>query len=257
MPMSKETEATQVVVGAGGEAKRMGLNMPKPLVKLGDSTLIDRCVGMFSACGFKDFIFLLGYKDEKVTEHIDGGRFDGINVSKSYDYAQGIEMGKAITHAIMEGKIDKSRRSLMVWPDDIFLDRELPAKVIEQHASAVKKFGVLSSAVVAEAYRSPYGLVNVDNSGLITSFEEKPLVHTPATVGIYIFEPGAYKYFTDAIDLNKPGSAKFEELVMPALAREKKVYAVKIPPDTWFAINTQKELEQAQKLVEAGRLPRS
>ena len=53
---------------------------------------------------------------------------------------------------------------------------------------------------------------------------------------------------------NKPGPIEFEKVVMPALAAKHKVYAIPIPPDSWLQINTQKELEQAQRMIGDGKL---
>lgn len=252
-----EAAGIQVIVPTGGQGKRMGIDSPKMLIRLGEATLLDRCVKLFSSHGFRDFVFLLGYADKAVTEHIDKSKWGKVSVSKCYDYAQGIAKGKALKHAIVTGKIDKNRRSLMVFPDDIFIDSELPLKVIQEHIHAVKKFGIIASAVVAKAHRYPYGVAEADDRGIITNFEEKPLIHMLTTTGIYVFEPQAYKYITDLIDLEKEGPVEFEEAVMPQLAKEKKIYAIAIPPDSWIAVNTQKELEQAQKLVEKGVLPKT
>jgi NDP-sugar pyrophosphorylase family protein len=215
-----EAAETQVAMLVGGEAKRLGLDIPKALVELGGSTLIDRCVRLFE------------------------------------DYAQGIAKGKAMKHAILTKKIDTSRRTIVAFPDDIFLDSNIPEKVLKEHIRAVNSLNVLASTVVAKAYRYPYGVVNADGKGIVNSFEEKPLVPLLTTTGIYIFEPGAYKYFIDLIDLEKKGPVEFENAVMPVLAKEGMVYAVKIPPESWIPVNTMKDLEQVQKLVAAGKIPK-
>ncbi len=251
------TAETQVVMPVGGEAKRMGLDIPKALVKVGDSTLIDRCVGMLLGCGFKRFVFLLGYNDEKISKHIDDSSWNGIETAKSFDYAQRIAKGKAMKHALMTGKIDKGMRSIVAFPDDIFFDSKIPGNAVVEHARAAKELGIIASAVVVSAHRYPYGVVNVDSKNIVKSFEEKPLIPMLTTTGTYIFEPEAYKYFMDLIDLEKEGPIEFEDTVMPYLAKQGKAYAIPIPPDSWLAVNTQKELEQAQKLVDKGVIPKA
>lgn len=248
---------TQVVLPVGGEGKRMGLNIPKMLIGLGEDTLLDRCVKMFTDCGFNNFVFLLGYNDEKVTEHIDKNKWKNVSVTKCYDYAPSIAKGKAIKNAILSGKIDNTKRSIMCWPDDLFFDIRLPEKAIKEHLRAVKEHGTIASVVVVKEYRSPFGVVRINDNGIVAKFEEKPLVPLPTHVGMDIFEPEAYKYFIDMIDLKKEGPVEFENTVLPELAKGQKVYAIVIPPDTWLAVNTQKELEQAKKLVESGVLPKA
>ncbi len=252
-----ELGAVQVVVLAGGEAKRMGLNIPKALIKLGNSTLIDRCVNLFAGCGFRDFVFLLGHNDEKVSEHIGKSFPDRISVKKSYDPAQRIAKGKAVKHAIISGILDRSKRSIIAFPDDLYFDGKLPKKIFEEHANSVKKLGTIASMVVTSAQRYPYGVAKTNAKGIVTSFEEKPLVPILTTTGMYLFEPEAYRYFIDLIDMNKKGPVEFESVVIPKLVKEGKIYAIVIPPESWLAVNTIKELEQAQKLVETGVLPKS
>jgi NDP-sugar pyrophosphorylase family protein len=256
--LETEVAETQVVMPVGGEAKRMGLKMPKALIKLGNTALIDRCVKMFVACGFKRFVFLMGKGDDKITAHIDEnmGKWGDITVVKAYDYAKGIAKGKAMKQAIMDGKIDKKMRCIVAFPDDVFFDPQLPKKAVHDHIKAANELGTISGAVVVKGHRYPYGVANVDSRGVVKSFEEKPLIPLLTATGVYIFEPSAYKYFIDLIDLNKPGPIEFEDTVMPQLAKEGKAYAIQIPPDSWVAINTMKELEQAQKLVEEGKIPK-
>ncbi len=255
--MANECGATQAVVPTGGAGKRMGLSYPKALVRLGENTLLDRCVNMLVACGFRNFVFLLGHGDTQVTEHIEKSKWESISIVKSYDYAAEIGMGKAIKSAIVSGKINSGERSIMVWPDDVFLDPKLPEKALEGHLSAVRKFNVVASDVMETAHRYPYGTAKIDPNGIITEFEEKPLVQLPTSVGMRIFEPESYRYFLDLIDLEEKGPVGFETTVLPKLARERKIYAVRVPPDMWISVNTIKELEQAQKLVETGKLSRS
>ncbi len=254
--LASEINKTQVVMMVGGEGKRMGLKIPKALIKLGDSTLLDRCVSLFAKNGFRNFVFAAGYQDKEVTSHIENAGWRNLQIVKAYDYAKGIGKGKAFKHALMQGKIDRTRRSLMVWPDDVFVDPKLPARVLGEHLAAVRKFHVLVSDVVEKAYRFPMGVVRADKRGLVMRFDEKPLIPLLVSTGMRIFEPGSYRYFMDMIDLKKEGSVEFENAVLPTLARKKKVYAVRIPSDSWVQINTQKELEQAQKLVANGALPR-
>jgi NDP-sugar pyrophosphorylase family protein len=251
-----EVAETQIVMPVGGEAKRMGLDIPKALVELGDSTLIERCVRLFEGCGFRRFVFLLGYNDEKITGYIGKAKWEGLSIEKSYDYAQGIAKGKALKHAIITKKIDTNRRTIVAFPDDIFLDSSIPEKVLKEHLRAVNKLKILVSTVVVKAYRYPYGVVNADEKGIVKSFEEKPLIPMLTSTGMYIFEPGAYKYFIDLIDLEKKEPVEFENAVMPMLAKEGMVYAVTIPPESWIPINTMKDLEQAQKLVATGKIPK-
>lgn len=250
-----EAAETQVIMMVGGSGKRMGVTTPKALIKLGENTLIDRCVNLYSNCGFRNFVFLLGYNDKEITKHIEGSNWEGLTITKSYDYAQGIAKGKALKNALANGKIDKSKRSVLAFPDDVFTDNSFPMKVLLEHMHAVKAFNALASVVVAKAQRYAYGVAEVDSRSMITKFEEKPLVPLMTSTGVGIIEPGAYGYVDKLVDLTKEGPVE-EHILYFQLVKEGRMYAITIPPDTWISINNTKELEQAQKLVDSGVLPR-
>jgi len=58
--LKKEIEKTQVVILAGGSAKRMGkIDKPKALLELKEGwTLLDNELEFFAKCGFKNFILV-------------------------------------------------------------------------------------------------------------------------------------------------------------------------------------------------------
>jgi NDP-sugar pyrophosphorylase family protein len=252
-----EAARTQVVMPVGGSGKRMGMNIPKALVKLGDDELIDRCANLFMNCGFRDFVLLLSHDDKQISEHVAASKWrEGARVTMLRDYAPGIAKGKAIRSALAEGKIDRARRCMLAFPDDVFLDSSFPMKVLLEHLYAVKAFKTFSSVVVAKAHRYAYGVAQADSKGIVTKFEEKPLVPLLTSTGVGILEPEAYGYIDRLIDLKKEGPIELEDAVYPKLAEDGKIYAITIPPDAWISVNTTKELEQAQKLVDAGVLPK-
>ena len=90
-----------------------------------------------------------------------------------------------------------------------------------------------------------------DNSGL-----EAQLADIAAATKVsFDFGSRPWSYVDELIDLNKEEPAD-EHILYLRLATEGRMYAVTIPPDTWISVNTTKELEQAQKLVDSGVLPR-
>jgi len=56
----------KAVILAAGEGKRLGLGIPKALVKVNDISLIERTIHLFITLGIKDLIIVVGYKAEEV-----------------------------------------------------------------------------------------------------------------------------------------------------------------------------------------------
>jgi len=249
--LKDEIDNTQVLVFAGGKAKRMGLiDKPKPLLEVCGRSLLDICISYYRDCGFKDFVLLVGYKSDMIKEHVGDGSKYGVKIRYSSDpKVEKVGKGKALRHAIETGVIDVKRRGLVVFPDDLFLDSSLPLRFLLHHIEATKFRGVEASTVLASAIEFPYGVAEVDETGFVLEFKEKPVIKLYTSTGMYMFEPAVYDLIVEMIDINEPKAVEFENTVLPFLAKRKKVYAFIVPKDVWFPINTLKQLEQADKIL--------
>lgn len=243
--LRREAEATQVVVMAGGEGKRMGfIGVPKPLIPLNGEPLIDRCIRYLAENGFRRFIVLT--RQEEVAKHVSEGLRYRVELSLCMDPPlPKVGKGKALKHAILRGTIDSAKRVLIAFPDDVFLDRTLPLRFLASHLEAVRTRGVWASVTLVSGIQLPYGVVELDPSGLAISFEEKPVLKIHASTGLYILEPQALQLLVEIVDLHSPRSIEFEDALLPQLAQHRKLHAFTIPQGTWLPVNTIKELEEA------------
>lgn len=249
--LKEEIENTQVLIFAGGKAKRMGyLQTPKPLLKISNKPLIDYTVEMCAFCGFKDFVFLLGYKSEEIKNHIKGRWEEKINVKYSIEPERIKGKGKALKYALKNGKIDKKRRSLILFPDDLILDKTIPAQLLLAHLTGRKLFATEATATFVKGVTFPFGKGEINEFGLVEKFEEKPLLKIYTSTGLYVFEPHVYKLVEKKISLASSEPQEFESIILPILAKEKKLFSFVIPPNAWISVNTVKEYELAQKIFE-------
>jgi NDP-sugar pyrophosphorylase family protein len=248
--LKKEIEKTQVVILAGGTAKRMGkIDKPKALLELSEEkTLLDYEIELFASCGFKKFVFLLGYMHEKIIEHIERKDYKSfLDVEFSVDpTTENWGKGKAIKYAYESGKI-KRERFIITFPDDLKLDKSLPLKLLLQHLT-VKDKNILGTITLANSIEFPFGVARVNEEGRVTSFIEKPLVNTLTSIGLYIFEPEVLDLTSKYIDLKVPKPIEFEEVILPLLANNGQLYSLIVPHDIWIAINDIKAYEKAKKL---------
>jgi NDP-sugar pyrophosphorylase family protein len=242
---------TQVVVIAGGRAKRMGIDIPKCLLEISGKKLIDRCIELLVGQGFREFVFLLGHRHELVTQHVGDGSRYGIKVKYSIDPETdgGWGKGKAFKYALLNGTIDPSRRSMVVFPDDLILEHELFSKFLNHHISTSERCNTIASTVLVPGTFYPYGVAEIDGDGLVTGFSEKPFIPNPTSVGVYLFEAAVYKTILDTISLEDPAAVDLESTVLPVLASHRKLSSYFIPSKNWISINTMKEYEQAVKIL--------
>ena len=245
-----ELGRTQVVIMAGGMGRRMGLDKPKPLLEIGGKTLIDRCIEYYQDNGYTDITVLVGYKAEQVEAHVEKSHPEVKTCRDPFNPEEKpVGKAKALKHALQVGVIDRGRRAVITFPDDIFLDPHLPLKLLMRHIQGVRLHGVWATAVFAYPARYPYGKAEINGDGLVTLFVEKPKVEIYTSTGIYLFEPPVYDLIMK-VDLDAPHPVEFEEEIIPHLAQSGKLYSLVINSDIWIPINTQKDLERAIKTLE-------
>jgi NDP-sugar pyrophosphorylase family protein len=252
--LKKEIEKTQVVILAGGSAKRMGkIDKPKALLELKEGwTLLDNELDFFAKCGFKNFVLVLGYMHGQIEEHIEKmGYKDRFNIEVSIDpTTENWGKGKALKYALQQNKI-KKERFIVSFPDDLKLDNSLPLKFILQHLTFVSKCNSLGTITLVNGIEFPFGVAKLNGEGKVISFIEKPLVDTLTSIGLYAFEKDVLDIINYKIDLSAPKTIEFEDVVIPYLASQGKLYSLVVPPDVWLPVNDLKSYEKATKLFKS------
>ncbi|MEM2101526.1 MAG: nucleotidyltransferase family protein [Candidatus Nitrosocaldus sp.] len=244
---------TQIAILAGGMGKRLGIDAPKCLLSIGNSTLLDLCIERLIKNGFKDkeFILLLGYKHEMVRRHVNDGKRYGIRVKYSIDPEDNIGWGKgkAFKNALLNNIIDGSKRTLVTFPDDIMLDDGIYARFMQDHLEAVSRYGVYASIALIDKVEYPYGTAKLDDNNNIVEFIEKPMLPIPTSIGLYIFEPKVYDIINKHIDMDSPKAVELESLIFPILAEKGLLHGFIIDSSSWLPVNTLKEYEKAIKVL--------
>lgn len=247
----RQIAKTQIVVMAGGMAKRMGMDIPKCLLEISGKKLIDMCIESLKEQGFEEFVFLLGHRHEMVTQHMGSGSRYGIEARFSIDppSVSGWGKGKAFKYALAAEKIDSSKRSIIVFPDDIIMEDQIHEKFLINHLELMRNHSILGSTLLVPGTQYPYGVAEVDNEGLVKRFIEKPFLDKPTSAGVYIFEPDVYDIIRNEISLDDPNPVDLESTIMPYLVDRNKLGSFFISSDKWIPINTMKEYEQAVKIL--------
>ena len=237
----------QVIVIAGGQGSRLSHitnNAPKALIEINRKTLLEYCLELFSNAGFSDFIFLLGKGGEIIQEFILEKNL--APNSKFFIETERLGKGGALKNAITSGLINRSKPSLIVFPDDLFLDSELPLRLAERHLNGLKK-GCKSTVLVTNQFKCDFGIAEIRN-GLVCSFEEKPYINRFVNTGIFVFEPEIYELIENLIDMEKV-PVEFESVVAPEMAKRNWIYSFQIPFERWIPINDEKGLKRATELL--------
>lgn len=249
MDIKKYLENLQVVVISGGPGIRLlhrtGTDMPKALLKIKGHTLMEYCLKPFADAGYKNFVFLLGVMGEKIQQHVEGIKF--MPKAKFCIEKENLGKGGAIKNALDIGLIDREKPCITVFPDDLFLNRNLPSQIIAAHFEGLK-LGCKAMVIRIEKTRYAYGWVKSNEEGIVTHFEEKPWLPYPANSGIFVFEPEIYNLFDELIDLKK-GPVDFEDVVIPKMVQKKLLFSMTVPFEQWIPVNDEKEFQRAEAVL--------
>ncbi|MHA1482863.1 MAG: sugar phosphate nucleotidyltransferase, partial [Candidatus Heimdallarchaeaceae archaeon] len=63
-------KAILLAAGEGLRLRPLTENVPKPLLKVLDKTILEKSINNLSKCGVKGFVIITNYKEEKIKKHI-------------------------------------------------------------------------------------------------------------------------------------------------------------------------------------------
>ena len=223
------------VILAGGFGKRLRPyteEIPKPLVNVADKPILEWQIEWLKRYGFNEFVLLVGYRKEKIIEHIGSGGRLGVKVTYVVE-DEPLGTGGAIKNA--EHILSKEEKFLVLNGD--ILTNLNPLKLFEKLDENPEFVAVIASIPLP----SPYGVLEIKDSK-VTGFVEKPrLKDYWINAGIYAMKPEALRYFPDKGDL--------ERTAFPAMANNGVLGAVKYTDVFWKSVDTYKDLEEATKSI--------
>lgn len=165
------------VVLAGGLGMRLRpytMNIPKPLLPLGDTPTMDIVLHQLAGAGFDRVVITLGHLPELVKAFLgDGSRF-GLSI----DYQVEDEpLGTAGPLRL----VDRLDDAFLVMNGDLLTTidyRSLVQDVIDHEAGA-------TIALARREVTIDYGVVHTTDSGSLERYEEKPVLDYFVSTGVY------------------------------------------------------------------------
>jgi len=223
------------VILAGGFGKRLRPyteEIPKPLVNVADKPILEWQIEWLKRYGFNEFVLLVGYRKEKIIEHIGSGGRLGVKVTYVVE-DEPLGTGGAIKNA--EHILSKEEKFLVLNGD--ILTNLNPLKLFEKLDENPEFVAVIASIPLP----SPYGVLEIKDSKVIGFVEKPRLKDYWINAGIYAMKPEALRYFPDKGDL--------ERTAFPAMAKDGVLGAVKYTEVFWKSVDTYKDLEEATKSI--------
>lgn len=170
-----------VVIMAGGKGTRLKpiTNViPKPLVPIGDKTILEEIMDQFEAIGCQKFYMSVNYKSDMMRFYLD-------QLEHKYDiefFEETKPLGTIGSVSLLKGEIDTP---FFVSNCDIIIDQDY-RDVYDYHQ---ENHNDLTIVTAVKSFRIPYGVIEAGEDGLMTALKEKPELTYMINTGVYILNP--------------------------------------------------------------------
>lgn len=169
-----------VVIMAGGKGTRLDpftRILPKPLIPLGDKTVIETIMDSFVRHGVDRFYVSLNAKARIVKSY-----FEESNPPFALEYLEEDEpLGTAGALRLLEGRIEGT---LLVTNCDVVIRADYAA-LVEHHRREANAITIVASL---KSYAIPYGICDIESGGRFVRIREKPEYRFLVNTGMYALE---------------------------------------------------------------------
>ena len=189
-----ERNDTPVVIMAGGKGSRLApftKILPKPLLPVGDKTIIERIIDAYRNQGFWNFVVVVNYKKELIKAYF-------AELEKPYEITfidetkfLGTVGGVSLIKNLFDGNFLLSNADILLDID--YLD------ALQSHV----KSGATASVIPVNSTTSvPYGVVKSNDEGAVIELVETPSITHRIVSGVYIFSQDVFEYLPNDTQLN-------------------------------------------------------
>jgi mannose-1-phosphate guanylyltransferase len=208
--------AVVLVGGFGTRLRPLTLEVPKQMLPVGGTTMLERVVGRLARAGIEEVVLSLGYRPDVFTEAFPDGHCAGTRIRYAVE-PEPLDTGGAIAFAAREAGIDET---FLALNGDVLTDMDI-GELLRRH----RESGATATiALTPVEDPSRYGVVPTDDDDRVIEFVEKP---EPGTAPSNWINAGTYVLEPEVLDLMEPGrKVSIEREVFPALAADGRLFAV-------------------------------
>jgi glucose-1-phosphate cytidylyltransferase len=226
--MVRQLEGLKVLLLCGGKGERLRPLTdvtPKPLVKIRGKPIIHYLISHFEKFGVRDFVVATGYRADQFEEYfLKHHRHLNIEMVNSGD--------ADIVQRLKDCR-NKLPGDFVICYGDTLANVNL-SELISFHRST-------SQPVTMTTYplQTQFGIVDIDENNLVSSFVEKPVLDKWINIGYYIFN----NEFLSALD-------EYSSFVnfLNSVVSQKKLSAYR-HRGVHITVNTLKELDEAEENI--------
>lgn len=171
-----------VVIMAGGKGTRLRplTNvLPKPLIPIGEQTMMEDIMDRFVECGCHDFYVSVNYKADTIKRYLNS--LDKPQYHVTY-FQEDKPLGTAGSLHLLK---DKIKDTFFVSNCDIIIDEDY-GEILKYHRENQNEITVVAAI---KNLAIPYGTLETKEEGLLSDIKEKPDYTFKINTGMYILDP--------------------------------------------------------------------
>jgi NDP-sugar pyrophosphorylase family protein len=232
--MSDRFYALVICGGRGERLRPFTDDRPKPMVEIDGKPIISYQVDWMRDQGVTDVVFLTGYMGGVIQDYFGTGSEHGIVAHYSNEDSP-LGRGGALKQGLSQ--VPPSVEYVLVTNGDVITNQPLEP-LIEFHQESEA-----TGTVMLTPYPNQYGVVESNESGVVTNFAEKGKLPFWINAGVYIFDR--------AIESLLPDVGDHEVSTFQDLAKQAKLLAYQSEM-TWVSIDSPKDLSEVSEKMNDG-----
>lgn len=202
--------------GLGSRLKPLTNVLPKPLIPIGEKTIIEHIFDRFSKYGCDTFYISVNYKADLIEYYV---RNLGLSYNLSF-FKEDLPLGTAGSLSLLKGKISQT---FFVNNCDILIEQDY-ADILDYHRDSRNEITIIAAL---KHYPIPYGTIESGENGMLINLTEKPELTFKINSGMYIIEP----HLIDQIPDNQ--FFHITELIEKVKGRDGKVGVFPVSEKSW------------------------
>jgi len=236
--ISSKLKNIPFVIMAGGFGKRLlplTLDVPKPMIKIDEKTIIEKIIHKAINEGFENFYIIGHYKINLIKKYLGNGK--SLNISIKY-YEEKEPLGTAGGLHFMKSS---KYKNFLVTNCDILTDASY-SEIVDYNIS-----GKSSATIVTRKnkFTLPFGVITSEGSDFI-NVEEKPKTFYTVNAGVYVISKNLLKYInknylqmTDFLNICKINNNKIT------------IYPLH---ESWIDVGSKKELNKIKNKLKKNKI---
>ena len=231
---------------------------PKPMVEVGGRPILWHIMKNLAHFGITDFIVATGYKSDLIKEYflnyeawnndftIELGKKNSLRFHDAHGEAHwSVTVAYTGEATMTGGRVFRAARYLDDEPFLVTYGDGLANVDIDDLRAAHSAAGTLATVTTVQP-TSRFGVMDVDDQGIVRSFREKPTMDGWVNIGFFVMEPGVVGYLDE--------NAVLEEEPLARLAADGQLSAYR-HEGFWQPMDTYRESMLLNQLWNAGQAP--